>query len=90
MHQVQNMAYVHETPWHGLGNQLPARQPIEVWAQKAGMGWQIRETPVRFMTDSTSSALIRPSPVVVRSRHNRCPDVSPPSTPPRSLSSAST
>lgn len=55
MHQVQTMAYVHETPWHGLGNQLPARQPLEVWAQKAGMDWQIRETPVRFMTEQAGS-----------------------------------
>ena len=33
------------------------------------------------MTASTCSALTRPSPVVVLSRHSRCPEVSPPSTP---------
>jgi len=44
------MAYVNETPWHGLGNKLTAHQPIEVWAKQAGMDWQIQETPVRFAT----------------------------------------
>ena len=31
-HLVQTMAYAGETPWHQLGNELPARQPIDVWA----------------------------------------------------------
>ena len=51
-HLVQQMAYVGAEPWHGLGNQLPAHQPIEVWAKEAGMDWQIQESPVRFMADS--------------------------------------
>ena len=46
-HLVQTMAYVGETPWHNLGQQLPAKQPIDVWAREAGMDWTIRETPVR-------------------------------------------
>lgn len=48
-HLVENMAYVGQTPWHGLGNQLPANQPLEVWMQQAGLNWDIRETPVRFI-----------------------------------------
>lgn len=47
-HLVQNMAYVGAEPWHGLGNQLPPNQPIEVWQQQAGMDWQIKETPVHI------------------------------------------
>ena len=39
----------------GLGNQLTAKQPIEVWAQQAGMAFDIKETPVRFMTESIGS-----------------------------------
>ena len=50
-HAIEKMAYVGETPWHQLGNALPARQPIEVWAQKAGMDWTIHETPVRYMAE---------------------------------------
>lgn len=54
-HFVDSMAYVNETPWHGLGNKLTARQPIEVWAKQAGMDWQIQETPVRFATGRVSA-----------------------------------
>ena len=54
-HQVQQMAYVGSTPWHKLGNVLPAKQPIEVWAKQAGMDWNICETPVRFMAEQAGS-----------------------------------
>lgn len=54
-HLLQTTAYVGETPWHQLGNQLPAKQPIEVWAEKAGMAWEILETPVRYMTEQAGS-----------------------------------
>lgn len=53
-HLLETMAYLHETPWHGLGNQLGAGQPIEVWAQQAGMDWCICESPVSFMTDEAN------------------------------------
>ena len=51
-HLVQQMAYVGTEPWHGLGNRLPAKQPLDVWQREAGMDWQIKESPVRFMADS--------------------------------------
>ncbi|MDI1302502.1 MAG: DUF932 domain-containing protein [bacterium] len=54
-HLVETMAFVGQTPWHGLGHQLPAQQPIEVWAQQAGMDWDIRETPVRFITGTSGN-----------------------------------
>lgn len=54
-HLLESMAYLHETPWHGLGNQLSAGQPIEVWAQQAGMDWRICESPVSFVTDEANS-----------------------------------
>ncbi len=50
-HCVSSMAYVGETPWHGLGNQLEEKQPIEVWAKQAGMDWTIESSPVRFMAE---------------------------------------
>ncbi|WP_287967332.1 DUF932 domain-containing protein [Acinetobacter sp.] len=48
-HQVEQMAYVGDTPWHGLGNQLTQNQPIEVWAQQAGMDWRIESSDVSYM-----------------------------------------
>lgn len=49
MHLVQTMAYANETPWHGLGHKLAAHQPLEVWAESAGMNWRIEESEVRFV-----------------------------------------
>ena len=51
-HQIENMAYVGATPWHGLGSQLTRKQPLEVWQREAGMDWQIQESPVHFKADS--------------------------------------
>ena len=48
-HEVETMAYVNETPWHGLGNQLTPHQPLEVWAQQAGLNWEVCSSPVQFM-----------------------------------------
>ena len=51
-HQLEQMAYVGQTPWHGLGNQLSPNQPIEVWAQEAGMDWQIESSNVSYMAEN--------------------------------------
>lgn len=48
-HQIEQIAYVGETPWHGLGNQLSPNQPLEVWAQQAGMDWRIESSDVSYM-----------------------------------------
>lgn len=54
-HLVSQMAFVGAEPWHGLGNRLPPKQPIEVWAESACMNWRIEETPVRFVTEAAGS-----------------------------------
>lgn len=51
-HQIEQIAYVGETPWHGLGNQLSPHQPIEVWAQQAGMDWRIESSDVSYMAQN--------------------------------------
>lgn len=50
-HQIETMAYVGETPWHGLGNELSPNQPLEIWAKQAGMNWEIQSAPVNFMAE---------------------------------------
>ncbi|MDP3253099.1 MAG: DUF932 domain-containing protein [Hydrogenophaga sp.] len=66
MHLVQTMAYANETPWHGLGHRLAAHQPLEVWAESAGMNWRIEESEVRFVagngTDSKGLGSIHAFP----------------------------
>lgn len=54
-HLIETMAYTGQAPWHELGNALPSKQGIDIWAKAAGMDWRIHETPVRYLaTDSTS------------------------------------
>lgn len=53
-HLVDSMAFVGQTPWHGLGNKLAPKQPIEVWAEQAGMNWTIQESPVHFIAGHDS------------------------------------
>jgi phage/plasmid-like protein (TIGR03299 family) len=55
------MAYVGQTPWHGLGNQLSQNQPIEVWAKQAGMDWRIESSNVSYMAqNSRGQSIIMP------------------------------
>jgi phage/plasmid-like protein (TIGR03299 family) len=54
-HLVQSMAFANEVPWHGLGNKLASKQPLEIWSQQAGMNFDILETPVRFVSESAGS-----------------------------------
>jgi len=49
MHLVQTMAFVGEQPWHGLGTRLVPDQPLEVWAQQAGMDWRIEAADVHYI-----------------------------------------
>ena len=61
-HEVQTMAYVQEAPWHGLGNRLPANQPIDVWQQRAGMDWRIKEAPVLFNVSDEGGLHVKANP----------------------------
>lgn len=62
MHLVNTMAYRGETPWHGLGNPLSPRQPIEVWQKQAGMDWQIESADVRFVAGGSNLGSIHAFP----------------------------
>jgi len=45
------IAYVGETPWHGLGEKLPAGQPIEAWLKAARLEWDLRRLPVQYLIE---------------------------------------
>ena len=57
-HLIDTMAYTGQTPWHELGNALPPKQPIKVWAKEAGMNWRICESPVHYQTDDTNEETV--------------------------------
>lgn len=42
------MAFVGETPWHGLGQNVTKGASIGVWAKEAGMDWKANEAGVNF------------------------------------------
>lgn len=50
------MAFVGETPWHGLGNELEAGADMETWRKAAGMDWTINSAPVSYKTDNEQLA----------------------------------
>ena len=62
-HEVQTMAYVGDEPWHGLGNKLSPNQPIEVWAEQAGMDRRIESSDVSYYANHAAGGqLIMPFP----------------------------
>jgi len=70
-----NMAFVGETPWHGLGQQLSEEASIDVWKQEAGMEWEAIATPVRYgvPTDTGEELLTFDGRVVIRRSDTRAP-----------------
>lgn len=56
------MAYVGQEPWHGLGNKLTPRMPLEVWKREAGMNWTIQETDVLYSVSGGDGLHLKTSP----------------------------
>lgn len=44
---VQTMAYYGETPWHGLGIQVPKGLSAEKMNRAAGLDWKVELRPAR-------------------------------------------
>ena len=42
------MAFVGETPWHGLGQELQQGASFDEWQKAAGMDWYIKSNMVEF------------------------------------------
>lgn len=43
-----SMAYVGQTPWHTLGQELQPGASIEEWTTNAGLNWDVLRSPVSF------------------------------------------
>jgi len=50
------MAFVGETPWHGLGQALDKDADMDTWRKSAGFDWTIKSTPVQYMNDNDGYA----------------------------------
>ena len=61
-HQVETIAYVDAVPWHGLGNPLSPRQPIEIWQREAGMDWRINESEVLYSVSGGDGLHLKSNP----------------------------
>lgn len=46
--EIAEMAYVGQTPWHGLGQRIDADSSIEEWQKAAGMDWEIESAKVAY------------------------------------------
>ena len=44
-----NFAHVGDKAWHGLGQQLEAGQPLEVWAKAAGLSHTVERSMVQYL-----------------------------------------
>lgn len=49
------MAYVGETPWHGLGQKLEENAGIDTWIAQAGMGWSVKRSKLRYAIDAAGT-----------------------------------
>ena len=54
-----SMAYVGAAPWHGLGQKLTEDAPLTVWAEQAGMNFDINSESIHF------SPLEAPAPILI-------------------------
>lgn len=43
-----NIAYVGETPWHGMGQKLEPGADLETWRVAAGLEWSALKTPIFY------------------------------------------
>lgn len=48
---LNEIAYVGEVPWHGLGQSLDKGASIDQWEQAAGFNWRVQRSIVRYCAD---------------------------------------
>jgi phage/plasmid-like protein (TIGR03299 family) len=66
-----SMAFVNETPWHGLGQELLPNAPLEVWAKKAHLDWNIDEAVAGYFDRDTAEMQVIPNRKVLLRGDNK-------------------
>ena len=54
-----NMAYVGETPWHGLGQALTPDASIDTWTREAGFDWEVKRGAIAYEVRDENDAPLR-------------------------------
>jgi phage/plasmid-like protein (TIGR03299 family) len=61
------MAYVGETPWHGLGAKLESGMDQATWINEAGLNWTVHRSPVRYEDMNAEQRVLKEREVLSRS-----------------------
>ena len=61
------MAFVGQTPWHGLGQTIDPNADLNTWAVQAGMDWSIDSAPAQFVDSRGNNQFIANQYVLHRS-----------------------
>lgn len=59
-HEVETMAFAHETPWHGLGVRVSPDMTPDEFLVAAGLNWQVEKRPL-FLGDQADPEHALPS-----------------------------
>jgi phage/plasmid-like protein (TIGR03299 family) len=54
----ENIAFVNEVPWHGLGQQLTADADLATWAREAGLSFDVKRAPVQFQREGVEGTSV--------------------------------
>jgi len=65
------MAYVGDTPWHGLGQKMEAGKTIDEWKYAAGMNFSLESKDVLFETNDGNILTVPDRKVLVRSDNQK-------------------
>jgi len=70
---INEIAYIGQTPWHGLGQRLTEDAPIHVWQQEAGLNWQANVSPVAFQPTADSDFVVMKNKFVIYRNDTHAP-----------------
>jgi phage/plasmid-like protein (TIGR03299 family) len=64
------MAFIGETPWHGLGQELQQGASFDEWQKAAGLDWAIQTAPVLYTGNEPLPGVFKGQNVLYRSDNN--------------------
>ena len=51
-HEVEQMAYAGEVPWHGLGTKVPNNISIDDMLEQSGLNWTVSKKDMYWLNKS--------------------------------------